>query len=170
MKKETGSHTWSGELWNGIAKIALVFAAMGIGLGIAFLLPREAIQDIPFEIFLMLGGIVLFLVIGIIALTVHLIKQKKKNKDIKFIYNTLKNKYPLTLMLVTRMKNGEMRDFLIIKGKSSKGKIELCKDGEKYHLSIEYFGKMNEDRHRHEILSDKNEAIYYIENFMSEYS
>ena len=170
MKKENRSHTWSSELWDGIAELALGFAAMGIGLGIASLLPREAIQDIPTDTFFMLGGIILFFVIGIIALTVHLIKKKKKNKDIKFIHNTLKNKYPLTLMLVTRMKNGEKRDFLIIKGKSSKGKIELCKDGEKFHLSIEYFGKMSEDRHRHEILSDKNEAINYIENFMSERS
>ena len=71
-------------------------------------------------------------------------------------------------MLVTRSVNGEMRDSLIIKGQSSKGKFELCKEGEMFNFSIEYFGKFNEDRYRHEILNDKNETINCIENFMSE--
>ena len=71
-------------------------------------------------------------------------------------------------MSVTRRANGEMRDFLIIKGQSSKGKFELCEEGEIFNFSIEYFGEFNEDRYRHEILNDKNETINCIENFMSE--
>ena len=168
MKKDNRSYTWKDELWNGIGEIILTFAAIGIGLGIVALLPHEAIKDIPAELFFILGGIILFAIIGIVVLTGYLIKQKKKNKDIKFIYNTLKNKYKLTLMFVTRSTNGEMRDFRIIKGQSSKGKFELCKDGEMFNFSIEYFFKTNEDRYHHEILNDKNEAINYIEIFMSE--
>ena len=168
MKKDNRAYTWKGELCNVIGELILAFAAIGIGLGIAFLLPHETIKDIPAELLFMLGGLILFAVIGIVALTIHLIRQKRKNKDIKFIYNTLKNKYKLTLMLVTRSINGEMRDFLIIKGQSSNGKFELCKEGEMFNFSIEYFGKFNEDRYRHEILNDKNETINCIENFMSE--
>ena len=168
MKKDNRAYTWKGELWNGIGELILAFAAIGIGLGIAFLLPHETIKDIPAELFFMLGGLILFAAIGIVALTIHLIRQKRKNKDIKFIYNTLKNKYKLTLMLVTRSINGEMRDSLIIKGQSSKGKFELCEEGEMFNFSIEYFGKFNEDRYCHEILNDKNETINCIENFMSE--
>ena len=168
MKKDQGSHTWKNELWNGIWELMLAFAAIGIGLGIAFLFPHEKIKDIPAELFFMLGGLILFAVVGIVALTVHLIRQKKKNKDIKFVYNTLKNKYKLALMLVTRSSSGETRNFLIIKGQSSKGKFELCKDGEIFILSVEYFCRTKEDRYRHENLKDKNEAINCIENFMSE--
>ena len=168
MKKDRRSYSWKNELWNGIGELILAFAAIGIGLGIAFLLPHEKVKDIPAELFFMLGGLILFSVIGIVALTIHLIRQKRKNKDIKFIYNTLKNKYKLTLMLVTRSANGEMRDSLIIKGQSSKGKFELCKDSEIFIFSIEYFCKTKEDRYRHENLNDKNETINCIENFMSE--
>ena len=168
MKKDNRSYIWKDELWNGIGEIILTFAAIGIGLGIVALLPHETIKDIPAELFFILGGIILFAIIGIVVLTGYLIKQKKKNKDIKFIYNTLKNKYKLTLMLVTRSTNGEMRDFLIIKGQSSKGKFELCKDGEMFNFSIEYFFKTDEDRYHHELLNDENKAINYIENFMSE--
>ena len=168
MKKDNRAYTWKDELWSKIGKLIILLAASGIGLGISFLLPHETTKDIPAELFIMLGGLILFAVFGIVGLTIHLIRQKRKNKNIKFIYNTLKNKYKLTLMLVTRSVNGEMRDFLIIKGQSSKGNFELCKEGEMFNFSIEYFRKFNEDRYRHEILNDKNETINCIENFMSE--
>ena len=79
MKKDNNKYTWKDELWSGIGQLILAFAAIGIGLGIAFLLPHETIKDIPAELFFMLGGLILFAVIGIVALTIHLIRQKRKN-------------------------------------------------------------------------------------------
>ena len=167
MKKDKGSHTWKNELWNGVWELMLVFAAIGIGLGIAFLLPYKKLKDIPAELFFMIGGLILFAAFVIVALTVRLIRKKNRNKDLKFVYNTLKHKYKLALMPVTRNTNGEMRDFLIIKGQSPEGKFEIYKDGEIFNLSIEYFDKISEDKYRHEILNDKNETINCIESFIS---
>ena len=168
MKKDNRAYTWKDELWNGIGELILAFGAGGIGLGIAFLLPHETIKDIPAELFFILGGFILCAIVGIVALIAHLIRSRKKNKDIKFIYNTLKNKYKLTLLLISKGRNGEMHDFLTIKGQSSKGKFELCKENGIFNLWIKYFEKSNEDRNRHEILNDKNEAINSIEILMSE--
>ena len=73
MKKDKKAQNWKGDLWNGIGELLITFAILGIGLGIAFCFPYEAIKNIPFELFLILGGIVLFIGIGVIALIIYLI-------------------------------------------------------------------------------------------------
>ena len=168
MKKNKESSSWRYVLWDLFGEIILFLAVFSIGLGIAVLFPHETVKNTPAEIFFILGGVVLCFVVGIVSLTVHFVKQKKKNKDTKFIYNTLKSKYKLILMLITKSVNGETHDFLTIKGQSSKGKFELYKDGEKFNLFIVYFGKTNEDKYRREIIDDKMEAINCIQIFMSE--
>ena len=71
-------------------------------------------------------------------------------------------------MLVTKSTGGETRDYLIIKGQSSKGEFKLYKEGEVFHFSLECFGKFDEDRYLQETFHDKDEVINYIENLMSE--
>ena len=167
MKKDKKPYTWKDALWNGLAEIIITFAAMGIGFSIAFLLPREAIKSIPAELFFALGGIILFTVIGIVLLIVHLIKEKKETKDLQFICNELKNRYKLTLMKITKNEDGEMLDIFVIRGKSSKGKFELFKEGEIFNFSVEYFHKGEKERYAHEFPKDVNESISCIEKFMS---
>ena len=47
MKKDNNKYTWKDELWSGIGELILAFAAIGIGLGIAFLLPHESFPQFP---------------------------------------------------------------------------------------------------------------------------
>ena len=144
----------------------LAFSSIAIGLGIALLFPHEKIEDVPAELFFLLGGIILFSVIGIVTLMFYIVKRKKETKDIRFIYNSLKDNYNLMLMTVTRNVNGEMLDILIIKGKSSEGKFELFKDGQAFNFSIEYFAKSGEEKYSLLHPYDVNDAIGCIEKFM----
>ncbi len=166
MKKDGKSHSWKNALWSGAIELIFLFSVVAIGLGIMLLFPHEAIKDIPYELFLLLGGIVFLAVSGIIALIVHLVKTKRKTKDLRFIYTALKHKHNLTLMTVTRKINGEMLDILIIKGKSSKGKFELFKDGQVFVFSVECFSKLEGEKSYIAYPQNVNEAIEYIENFM----
>lgn len=166
-KKETKEHTWKYILIDYAAEFIFILLAMGIGFGIALLLPYDAVKDIPGELFFLVGLYVLCAVIGIVALTVYLVKRKKKMKDLKFIYKCLKDDYNLTLITVSRNVNGKTVDIPIIKAKTSKVSFELLKEGQAFSFSIEHFGRYAEERYSKVCVNDIDGAIEKIKEIMS---
>ena len=83
MKSEK-PNIWKEELKNGLkeffAELILPFSVIVIALIIALLLPASITQNIPTDVFFILAGIILFVVLGAVVLTVYIIKEiKNKN-------------------------------------------------------------------------------------------
>jgi hypothetical protein len=119
------------------------------------------------EILMIPSGLVVCLLVGIVMLIHYLVKCHKRAKELKKIYKLLKPKYNLTLMTVTRKKDDQMVDFPIIRGKRPEGKFELSKDGDGFIFSVERLSGPIEGRKSETRLTNSDEAIEYIEKFMS---
>ena len=78
MKKDKKPYSWTNQLLEGLMELLFVFAAIAIGLGIAFVFPHTALQNIPAEVFFFLGGCLLVAVICVAAWIVRRIKKKRK--------------------------------------------------------------------------------------------
>ena len=77
MKEDKKSNSWKNELLNGLGEVIIAVVAIGIGLGVAFLFPYEAINEFPAELFFVLGGIVVLAVLGVFAWILHVIRRRK---------------------------------------------------------------------------------------------
>ena len=168
MKKDNHTSTWKDELLSGLAEPAFYLVCGIVGFGILFLLPDEMTEDAPFELFCMLGGFVVIAAVVIVGWIVHKRKTKKQTKDLKLIYKLLKGKYTVTLMTLTRKTDEKMILVPVIKGRSSEGKFELCKDDQVFRLSVEFFSKRGNDKYVLAHPHDANDTIARIEKFMSE--
>ena len=80
-KKDKEPSAWKHDFWNGIWELIFAFAALAVGLGVAILIPHEALRSIPAELFFLLGGMAVLALVGAVTLIVHLIKKKKENRD-----------------------------------------------------------------------------------------
>ncbi len=165
MKK----YTWKDALMEGLGEF-LIFLILLIILFIAFvltrLLPAENIKDVPLEIFMLLSFLILLAIIGIIFLVIHIVKIKKKTKDLQYIRKSFKGKYNLVLMTLTKKFTNE--DIHLLRGRTKSGKFDLYKEKDVFVFSTEYFSGPIEERAKQFQLQSIDEAILYIENFMQE--
>ena len=86
--------------------------------------------------------------------------------DVEIIYNSLKNKYDLTLTNTAALNDGYTIDVPVIRGKTEKGRFDLYDDGDTFVFSIEYFDREGDDRYTHGHPMSAYDAMEYIENFM----
>jgi hypothetical protein len=78
MKKSKASE-WKSELKNGLKELILLFALLVVGAAVAIFL-ATLLPKLPVEAIFVLAGVILFIVLGAIALTVYIIKEiKNKN-------------------------------------------------------------------------------------------
>ena len=88
--------------------------------------------------------------------------------NIDFIYSKLKDKYNLTLTNTLSLDEGFTIDVPVICGSSCIGRFWLYKeDDELFVFSIEYAGKVGNDRYTHGHPYDSESATKYIEDFMT---
>ncbi len=166
MKKDEKPSRWKEELLSGLGEIIFMLCAALVTAGVMMLFPYELVKDV-FDVFFFFICIILIVIIGAVIFIVDIVRKRKKNKDIRFIYKTLKDKYKLVMMTLTRRVDEEMVDVVVIRGKSSDGKFELFKLGNEFHFVVEYFTDSREGISPSTSLSDINEAIECIEKFMS---
>ncbi|MBO5295386.1 MAG: hypothetical protein J6B71_09120 [Clostridia bacterium] len=94
MRREKKSNgEWKSQLLGGLLEVGIVWFIVIIGLGIAFLLPRESAKDIPFEVFLVFGGIVAVPIIAIIYYVVIKIKDRKTEDPIAYRHQYIIRKF-----------------------------------------------------------------------------
>ena len=85
MKRKNQSNgEWKDQLLGGLVEVGLVCFIVIVGLGICFLLPRETAQNIPFEVFLVFGGILAVPIIAIIYYVVKKIKDRKTEDPVAY--------------------------------------------------------------------------------------
>lgn len=84
-KKETGCN-WKNALLDGLVEVGIVWLIIIAGLGIGFLLPRESLEDIPFELLMLVGGMIVFPIVGIICYLVKRKKDKQANDPMVYYY------------------------------------------------------------------------------------
>ena len=149
----------------------LVYAmAFAIGTGIVALLPYEKLKNVPFEFLMFLGLLILIILAGLVIVAVGVVlnlKNRKKSKDIRFIYKELKKRYPLILMNVTKIVDEKMVNSPTIRGKNAEGKFDLFKENDKFVFSIRYNTNYSEKEGFCAYPCDVNEAIELIKTFMS---
>lgn len=155
------------ELIDGLLEIGFVFGAIVIALLFAIII--DDLKDIPFEALFMLGAVVMLVLMGIIFITVDLIKNRRRERQIASIYKALKDRYPVyEPYILTRRFDGVDRDIHLISGKNPDGKFELYKLDDKLFFSVEYFP--DEDGEVFTVgvePEDTEDAIRCIEEFMS---
>ncbi|MBQ2806715.1 MAG: hypothetical protein IJF08_06660 [Clostridia bacterium] len=88
-------------------------------------------------------------------------------KDLSLIYNKLKSKYDLVLTNTFALNDDYTIDVPVIRGKAADRRFDLYKEGDLFVLSVEPFDKAGEERYSHEHPYDLNDAIDYIEKYMS---
>lgn len=87
-------------------------------------------------------------------------------KDLKLIYDKLKDKYDLTLTNTFALNDGYTIDVTVIRGSGANGMFDLYHDGAMLVFSVEYFDKEGNDNYSHGHPYDWDDAINYIEKFM----
>ena len=163
-KKERQQATWKDALLEGIVEIGMYVIVVGIAFLLAILIPSEFIQDVPFEIFMVIAFIIFVFIVGIILTVIHIVKAKNKTKELKWIQNHFKGKYDLVLMTLTKKFTNE--DVYLLRGRTPDGKFDLCKETDGFLFLTEYsFGPI-EERTQQFQLQSTDEAILYIEHFM----
>ena len=124
--------------------------------------------NIAFLMFL--GLLILIILAGLVIVAVGVVlnlKNRKKSKDIRFIYKELKKRYPLILMNVTKIVDEKMVNSPTIRGKNAEGKFDLFKENDKFVFSIRYNTNYSEKECFCAYPCDVNEAIELINTFMS---
>ena len=103
-KKDPPQATWKDALLEMSVELAFVLLSAAIGFGIVSLFPLDMIDDEAMDLFIFIGGFILVAVIALVAFIIHIMKTNRKTKDLQRIYRSLKGKFTLTLMTVTRKK------------------------------------------------------------------
>ena len=169
MAKENKS-SWKWQLAEGLIELAVCMSALALGFVILLLLSGgdlEGISSEVIEIFMLVGMIALAIVCGFVFLIIHIVKSRRRSKDVRTIYKRLRDRYKLSLMTVTRKVNGEMTDIPIIRGRSDKGRFEVYKEGDVYIFSADYTAHFTEDKHIRPELKSVDDAVICIEEFMT---
>lgn len=91
----------------------------------------------------------------------------KEWDDLELIYKKLKNTYDLILTNTFALNDGYTIDVPVIRGKAADRRFDLYKEGDLFVFSVEFFDKAGEERYSHSHPYDVNDAIDYIEKFMS---
>lgn len=159
-KREKGR--LSGALAEGVLELLVELVFMVVALFFGFLIlsvyPKEKLANVDGELVMLIGMIGLIVPIGLIILACYLIKKKRGRKMVKSVYKTLKGKYDLKTVTLTRKLHEEYTDVYVLKGKSENGSFELYRDG----LDL-VFAPMGERESR---LNTVEDAISEIEKFM----
>ena len=166
-KKDPQQATWKDALLEISVELSFGLLSAAIGFGIVSLFPRDMIDDEAMDLFIFIGGFILVAVIALVAFIIHVMKTNRKTKDLQRIYRNLKEKYTVTLMTVTRKKDGKEVNIPIIKGRTSVFKFELSKDAQGFLLSVEYFNKWGDEKYLLVHPQDENEAIDCVEKLIS---
>ena len=162
-KKENQS-SWKNQLLEGFFEIGMYFIVFGIAFLLVILIPSNLIQDVPFEIFMIIAFFIFAFMVGIILSVIHIVKTRNKTKELKWIQNHFKGKYDLVLMTLTKKFTNE--DVYLLRGRTPDGKFDLCKETDGFLFLTEYsFGPIEEITKQFQLQSI-DEAILYIENFM----
>ena len=88
--------------------------------------------------------------------------------DIELIYNELKDKYDLILTNTLAMSDGYTIDVPLVRGETVDKRFDLYKEDDLFVFSVEFFNKIGEEKYTHGHPYDTQDAIKYIEQFMSE--
>ena len=166
-KKDSNQATWKDALLEGLVEVVFGVLCAVIGFGVAALFPKEMIDDEATDLFLFIGGVILVAFISAIAFVIHLIKTKKQTKPLRSVYRNLKQRHTVTLMTVTRKKDGKEFNSTIIKGRTPVFKFELSTDTQGFLLSVEYFNKWGDEKYLLVHPHDENDAIERIESLLS---
>ena len=166
-KKDSNQATWKDALLEGLGEVVFGVLCAVIGFGVAALFPKEMIDDEATDLFLFIGGVILVAFISAIAFVIHLIKTKKQTKPLRSVYRNLKQRHTVTLMTVTRKKDGKEFNSTIIKGRTPVFKFELSTDTQGFLLSVEYFNKWGDEKYLLVHPHDENDAIERIEALLS---
>ena len=76
-KKENQS-SWKNQLLEGFFEIGMYFIVFGIAFLLVILIPSNLIQDVPFEIFMIIAFFIFAFMVGIILSVIHIVKNKNK--------------------------------------------------------------------------------------------
>ncbi len=155
------------EVFGELFVYALAFA---IGIGVMALFPYEKLENVPFEFFMFLGLMILILIVSLVIiawLSARHLKQRRRSKDIRFIYKELKKQYTLIFMNITKIIDEKMVIFPTIRGKNADGKFDLFMEDGKFVFSVQYNAISGDKEGFCAYPCDVNEAIELIKAFMS---
>ena len=90
--------------------------------------------------------------------------------EMEWIYHQRKEKFDLTLTTTAALDDGYTIDVPVIRGIGSDRRFDLYKENERdsvYVFSVEVFFKNGQDRYSHGHPYDAEDALRYIDEFMS---
>lgn len=90
--------------------------------------------------------------------------------ELRFIYEKMKNKYDLVLTNTFALNDGYTIDVPVIRGFSSDRRFDLYKEEDLFVFSVEFLNNSGDEKYSHAHPYDANNAIDYIEKFMSKRS
>ena len=90
--------------------------------------------------------------------------------ELRCIYEKMKDKYDLILTNTFALNDGYTIDVPVIRGISSDRRFDLYKEEDLFVFSVEFFDKSGDEKYSHEHPYDTNDAVDYIEKFMSKRS
>jgi hypothetical protein len=158
--EEVKSYTLKDGLRDGLAEIGVYLLAFIIGAAFLLVATGGDLPDgIPADFVLLIGMIISIIPAIIVIVTIYVIKKKRGRKRINLIYKTLKSKYNLSTVTLTRKMHGEYTDVYILRGKGECGKFELYRDGEELVFSQDGAQELR--------TTENDEAIRLIEAFMN---
>ena len=166
-KKKTQKSEWKNALLDGLGELLVYFLAFAIGFGIILLLPNDIGRNLDPEFVGFIGIIVLITAVVLIAVPIHIFLKNRKMKEFKFIYNSLKNKYDLTLLTTTK----DDTEIPTIRGKAQNGRFELYKiykNKSCFVFSAEYSDTCEENKYEKIHLQTGDDAKKQIEIFMKQ--
>ena len=138
----------------------IVLSLLAFVVGFVILLASGVdFYNVDGDLVMLLGVVVSAVPVGIGILIYYIISKRCGRKKVNYIYKTLRKKYDLKTVVLTRKMHGEYTDVYVLKGQSYKGSFELYRDGEEL-----VFAPSASDAAR---LATVDEAIFKIEEFMS---
>lgn len=88
-------------------------------------------------------------------------------KDLKFIYDQLKNDYDIVFTTTFALNDGYTIDVPVIRGTGADRRFDLYKEDDLYVFSAELFEKSPDERYFHSHPVNTEIAIIWIKEFMS---
>ena len=152
--------TWKDALSEGLAEIAVWLVIGAIALLFTLIFPYDIIKEIPFEILMVFAFLIFVILFVMIFSVIHVVKTKKKTKDLQYIRKSFKGKYDLIPMTVN--KKFTEKEVHLLRGKTEAGKFDLYQENDTFVFSIEYRSGTMEKRS----LQTVEQAMEYIERFM----
>ena len=166
-KKEKRIATLTDGFFDLFGELIFGFLAIGIGLGIAMLFPHDALENIDFELFFLIGSVVLILIVIAALAVIRLFTRRVEEKNMKLIYDYFGGAEELTLIYVSKKIGEKTVNLPVIRGYCEKGRFEVMQNKNNFIFSIEYSGKEEEEKYAEETAADINSAIKFIENFIA---